>query len=295
MIGDNIMFQFIPVHEENTYAVRVSGRLDHEDYQKFLPELEELLEENEKISLLIEFDDFHGADLSAIKDDFNFGRKHNDDFEKLAVVGDKKWLKWMTLLSRPFVKAEIKYFERPDLQSAWDWIREKELSKDQLADVPISPYKKIMVGVDFSPYSKHATRRAIELSNQSNADLVLVNVVNENALYDIYYGPIGMGLSLAALSQEMINGIETSIDSIINKSKKEMKALITELGLNQSQGVVITGRPSTTLNSYAEAQNVDLIVMGTQGKSGMEAVMDSSTRYLLSYSRCEVLSVPLVE
>ncbi len=295
MIGDNIMFQFIPVHEENTYAVRVSGRLDHEDYQKFLPELEELLEENEKISLLIEFDDFHGADLSAIKDDFNFGRKHNDDFEKLAVVGDKKWLKWMTLLSRPFVKAEIKYFERPDLQSAWDWIREKELSKDQLADVPISPYKKIMVGVDFSPYSKHATRRAIELSKQSNADLVLVNVVNENALYDIYYGPIGMGLSLAALSQEMINGIETSIDSIINKSKKEMKALITELGLNQSQGVVITGRPSTTLNSYAEAQNVDLIVMGTQGKSGMEAVMDSSTRYLLSYSRCEVLSVPLVE
>ena len=289
------MFQFIPVHEENTYAVRVSGKLDHEDYQKFLPELEELLEENEKISLLIEFDDFHGADLSAIKDDFNFGRKHNDDFEKLAVVGDKKWLKWMTLLSRPFVKAEIKYFERPDLQSAWDWIREKELSKDQLADVPISPYKKIMVGVDFSPYSKHATRRAIELSNQSNADLVLVNVVNENALYDIYYGPIGMGLSLAALSQEMINGIETSIDSIINKSKKEMKALITELGLNQSQGVVITGRPSTTLNSYAEAQNVDLIVMGTQGKSGMEAVMDSSTRYLLSYSRCEVLSVPLVE
>ena len=289
------MFQFIPVHEENTYAVRVSGKLDHEDYQKFLPKLEELLEENEKISLLIEFDDFHGADLSAIKDDFNFGRKHNDDFEKLAVVGDKKWLKWMTLLSRPFVKAEIKYFERPDLQSAWDWIREKELSKDQLADVPISPYKKIMVGVDFSPYSKHATRRAIELSNQSNADLVLVNVVNENALYDIYYGPIGMGLSLAALSQEMINGIETSIDSIINKSKKEMKALITELGLNQSQGVVITGRPSTTLNSYAEAQNVDLIVMGTQGKSGMEAVMDSSTRYLLSYSRCEVLSVPLVE
>ena len=62
---------------------------------------------------------------------------------------------------------------------------------------------------------------------------------------------------------------------------KEMKAFITDLGLNQSQGVVITGRPSTTLNSYAEAQNVDLIVMGTQGKSGMEAVMDSSTRYAI--------------
>jgi len=289
------MFQFIPVHEDNTYAVRVSGKLDHEDYQKFLPELEELLEENEKISLLIEFDDFHGADLTAIKDDFNFGRKHNEDFEKLAVVGDKKWLKWMTLFSKPFLKAEIKYFERPDLQSAWDWLREKELSKDELADAAINPYKKIMVGVDYSPYSKHATKRAIELSKQSSSELVLVNVVNENVLYDLYYGPIGMGLSLTALSQEMINGIEVSIDSMINKSKEEMKAFITDLGLNQSQGVVVTGRPSTTLNSYAEAQNIDLIVMGTQSKRGMEAIMDSSTRYLLSYSRCEVLSVPLVE
>jgi len=289
------MFQFIPVHEDNTYAVRVSGKLDHEDYQKFLPELEELLEENEKISLLIEFDDFHGADLTAIKDDFNFGRKHNEDFEKLAVVGDKKWLKWMILFSKPFLKAEIKYFERPDLQSAWDWLREKELSKDELADAAINPYKKIMVGVDYSPYSKHATKRAIELSKQSSSELVLVNVVNENVLYDLYYGPIGMGLSLTALSQEMINGIEVSIDSMINKSKEEMKAFITDLGLNQSQGVVVTGRPSTTLNSYAEAQNIDLIVMGTQSKRGMEAIMDSSTRYLLSYSRCEVLSVPLVE
>ena len=288
------MFQFIPVHEDNTFAIRVSGKVHHEDYQKFLPELEELIKENEKISLLIEFDDFHGADMAAFKDDFNFGREHNDDFYKLAVVGDKKWLKWMTLLSKPFIKAEIKYFERSDLQNAWDWLREKELSKDELANVPINPYKKIMVGVDYSPYSKHAAKRAIELSKQSSSELVLVNVVNEEVLYDLYYGPIGMGLSMTSISQEMINGIEVSIDTLINKSKEQMKAFITELGLNLSQGVVVTGRPSTTLNSYAEAQNIDLIVMGTQSKRGMEAIMDSSTRYLLSYSRCEVLSVPLV-
>lgn len=196
---------------------------------------------------------------------------------------------------KTFVKAEIKYFERPDLQSAWDWLREKELSEDELADAAINPYKKIMVGVDYSPHSKHAAKRAIELSKQSNAELILLNVVDENILYDLYYGPMSMGLSLAALSEEMIDGIDTSIDSMINKSKDQMKTLITELGLNQSQGVVVTGRPSTTLNSFAEAQNCDLIVMGTQSKRGMEAIMNSSTRYLLSYSRCEVLSVPLVE
>ena len=287
------MFQFIPVHEENTYALRVSGKLDHEDYQKFLPELEDLIKDNEKVSLLIEFDDFHGMDLAAIKDDFNFGRKHNNDFEKIAIVGDKKWQKWMTLLSSPFLKGEMKYFERPDLQNAWDWLRVKELSEEQLADEPITAYKKIMVGVDFSPHSKHAAKRAIELSKQSNAALMLVNVVNENSLYETYYGPAGVGIGVAPLVKEATKEIDKAIASYINKSKKEMKALITELGLNQSEGIVITGQPSTTLNSYAEAQNIDLIVMGSEGKRGMEAIMNSSTRYLLGHSRCEVLSVPL--
>lgn len=289
------MFQFIPVHENNIFAVRVSGKLNHEDYQTFLPELEDLITENEKISLLIEFDEFNGMDLAAIKDDFNFGRKHNNDFEKLAVVGDKKWLKWMTLLSSPFLKGEIKYFERPDLQRAWDWLRIKNLSDEQLADVPIKAYKKIMVGVDFTPHSKHAAKRAIELSKQSNAALVLVNVVNENSLYETYYGPAGMSVGLAPVARSAIEGIDEAIASYIDKSKKEMKALIVELGLNPSEGVVITGQPSTTLNSYAEAQDIDLIVMGSEGKRGMEAIMNSSTRYLLGHSRCEVLSVPLVE
>ena len=292
-IRGNVMFQFIPVHEDNIYAVRVSGKLSHEDYQKFLPELEDLIKENETISLLIEFDGFHGMDLAAIKDDFNIGRKHNNNFEKLAIVGDKKWLKWMTLLSKPFIEGDIKYFERPDLQSAWDWLRVKELSEEQLADLPIQAYKKIMVGVDFSPHSKHAARRAIKLSKLSSAELMLVNVVDENSLYDVYYGPIGMGVGLAVASQEATKGADKAIASYINKSKKQMEALLNELGLNQSEGVVITGQPSTTLNSYAEAQNVDLIVMGSEGKRGMEAIMDSSTRYLLGHSRCEVLSVPL--
>ena len=49
------MFQFIPVHEGNVYAVRVSGKLSHEDYQNFLPDLEDLIKPDEKISLLIEY------------------------------------------------------------------------------------------------------------------------------------------------------------------------------------------------------------------------------------------------
>ena len=288
------MFQFIPVHEDNIYAVRVSGKLHHEDYQMFLPELENLLEAEGKIALLIELDDFHGADLAAIKDDFTFGMKHADSFEKVAIVGEKKWHKWMTLLSSTFLKSDVKYFDRNALQGAWDWLRIKKYSDSDLAEMPVKPYQKIIVGVDFSPHSKHAAKRAIELSGQYGARLELVNVVDEAALYDLYYDPIGMGFTMTEFSQAGMEGISNMIDSLIDKSKNQMKALITELGLDQKQGVVITGRPSSTLNSYTEAQDVDLIVMGTHGRRGIDAVLGSTTRFIQSHARCEVLAVPLV-
>jgi len=288
------MFQFIPVHEDNIYAVRVSGKLSHDDYQEFLPRLEGLIKPDEKMALLIELDDFHGADLAAIKDDLYFGMKHGDSFEKVAIVGDKKWQKWMTFFSSPFLKSEIKYFNRIALQDAWDWLRIKKYSNDQLADIPINPYKKIMVCIDFSPHSRHAARRAIKIAEHFDSELVLVNVVDESALYDLYYDPMSMGFSMTEFSQAGIEGTDSLIDALIDKAKTQMTATIEELGLDQSQGVVLTGRPKTTLNSYAEAQEFDLIVLGTHGRRGMDAVLGSSTRYVQTHARCEVLSVPLV-
>ncbi len=288
------MFQFIPVREGNVYAVRVSGKLSHEDYQKFLPDLEDLIKSDEKIALLIELDDFHGAEIAAVKDDFNFSLKYNEAFEKIAIVGEKKWHRWMTLLSIPFIKGEIKYFNRIDLQDAWDWLRIKKYSNNELADMPLRPYKKVMACVDFSPHSKHALRRAMKIAKESKAELVLVNVVDESALYDLYYDPAGMGFAMTEFSQAGIEGSLTLVESLIDKAKKQMTAMVTEMGLKQEQGVVLTGRPNSTLNTYAEAQEIDLIVMGTHGRRGIDHVLGSSTRYVQSHARCEVLSVPLV-
>ncbi len=288
------MFQFIPVHEGNILAIRVSGKLSHDDYQQFIPKLEELIKPGKKISLLIELDDFHGASLAAIKDDFSIGIKYPDTFEKIAIVGEKKWQKWMAFISSPFIKGEIKYFKRSELQDAWGWLRVKSLSNSELADQPIIPYKKIMVGVDFSAHSKHAVRRAVELAKQFNSKLLLVNIVNEAELYDFYSEPSGMGFVMTEFSFAEMESIGAMIKSLTDKSKKQMTGLIDSLGIDQKQGIVLQGRPKATLISYAAAQDVDLIVMGTHGLRGIDIVLGSSTRYVQSHARCEVLSVPLI-
>ena len=53
-----------------------------------------------------------------------FGLKHYSDFDRIAMVGDRKWEKWMVQVSKPFTKAEMRYFDASQVDDAWAWLRE---------------------------------------------------------------------------------------------------------------------------------------------------------------------------
>lgn len=115
------MLQFIPVTEGNTIAIRASGKLTHEDYQDFLPQLEAEIQRQGQVSVLFELDNFSGWTLDAAKDDFKFGLQSREALERIAIVGDKSWERWMTLMMKPFVPSDkVAYFQRSSLQVAWD-------------------------------------------------------------------------------------------------------------------------------------------------------------------------------
>ena len=43
--------------------------------------------------------------------------------ERLVMVGDEDWERWMTEISKPFAKSTLCYFDRSQLDEAWAWIR----------------------------------------------------------------------------------------------------------------------------------------------------------------------------
>src|SRR3974390_3143755 len=87
--------------------VQVSGKLTHEDYKHFVPEFERLVKAQGKNRVLFEMAEFHGWKSGALWDDIKFDLKHFSDIERLAMVGDKRWEKGMSVFCKPFTTAKI--------------------------------------------------------------------------------------------------------------------------------------------------------------------------------------------
>ena len=110
--------------EGKVLTIKAEGKLSKEDYETFVPKVEQLIRQFGKIRILFEMKDFHGWDASALWQDIKFDIRHFKDIERLALVGDKKWEKGMGVFCKPFTTAKVKYFDVNEADKAQDWIRE---------------------------------------------------------------------------------------------------------------------------------------------------------------------------
>jgi SpoIIAA-like len=101
---------------------KLSGKLHDEDYKHFVPLVDEAIAKGGKARLLAQFHDFHGWDMHALWDDIKFSTTHCNKIERIALVGDKTWEKWMAKVCVPFTMATTRYFDAGDIQAAWDWL-----------------------------------------------------------------------------------------------------------------------------------------------------------------------------
>ena len=106
-------------------TVLASEKLTREDYQQFVPEFERLIEKRGRIRVLFDMQDFHGWQAGALWEDIKFDVKHFRDIERVAIIGETKWEKWMATFCRPFTTAAIRYFDHSQADEARQWIEEE--------------------------------------------------------------------------------------------------------------------------------------------------------------------------
>lgn len=105
-------------------SVKVQGKLTHDDYSQMTPMIDSALKgvKGPKVKALVDLTDMEGWELRAAWDDFKMGLSYGEEFDKIAIVGRKKWQDVMAKVGSWFISGNIRRFESEE--AAINWLSE---------------------------------------------------------------------------------------------------------------------------------------------------------------------------
>jgi nucleotide-binding universal stress UspA family protein len=145
----------------------------------------------------------------------------------------------------------------------------------------------ILVATDFSAASEEATAYAFRLARTLGARVYLMHVVPES--------DVQVMRALGGHLQSQIDP-DTLVQTYYTDADKRLSQLVETAQVADlvQERLIVTGQPASEIISWATAKNVQLIIVGTHGRSGLNRVMMGSVaEHVLRLAACPVLIVPV--
>jgi nucleotide-binding universal stress UspA family protein len=144
----------------------------------------------------------------------------------------------------------------------------------------MSQIKRILVPTDFSAPSELATEYAIDLAFRYGASIHVVHVLEDLYYHALY--PDGY-VDLPSLRQRLVDDATRQLAALTQKCEAARIAV---------SSAVLSGRAPQAIAEEAASRDVDLIVMGTHGRSGVAHLMVGSVaERVVRSAPCPVLTV----
>ena len=145
-------------------------------------------------------------------------------------------------------------------------------------------FKNILCPVDLNPRSKMALRKAINIAHQFNSKIILLSVHEEF-----------ISKKQMVMSRVSVNTLGDEFKKIALDAKNDMRTLVKELEADDidCEYVLRDGAPPEVIVKIAREKDVDLIVMGTNGRNSLsDYIIGSTTQKVIEQSKCPVLVMP---
>lgn len=140
--------------------------------------------------------------------------------------------------------------------------------------------KRIVVPIDFSPYSEHAFLSAVKIASKGDASITCVNAVNA-------------ALDWKNMSETDKRKHQDILD-MEAEAKDKLNAFVKDHNIknNPVEAVVEVGVPFQVLVDIAHKQMADLIVIGAYGKGHEPGkFIGSTSQKVMRHAKCPVLAV----
>ncbi|MFQ6055600.1 MAG: universal stress protein [Methanosarcinales archaeon] len=117
-------------------------------------------------------------------------------------------------------------------------------------------YKNILIATDGSEYTKKAIKYGVEIAKLSESKIYAIYVVDTTAFASI---------SMDAALENMYELLHQEGDA----ATKYIEELAIDAGVAVER-FILDGNPAEEIVNFANNNSIDLIVMGTMGKSGLD-------------------------
>ena len=167
-------------------------------------------------------------------------------------------------------------------------------------------FRTILVPIDFSPYSTEALLYAASLAEPFSSSLLLLHVIAQDTkVYATHRHLERRGLPhrvfpLLGPYSEMLEEPQEETDAVIVDLREQGRVALQqflppELAQHDLELYVEVGHPFDQILAMSRDKQVDLIVMGTHGRTGFEHVMlGSVAERVVRLASCPVMTVKSV-
>ena len=144
-------------------------------------------------------------------------------------------------------------------------------------------FERILCPTDFSENAEQALQYACVIAGEHHSELHLLHVLPDITAAMSLYGDL-----VFVMPDEWIGTMETHSDELLVKMPQHKPE-----GIGNIIRETIQGETATEIINYAGDKNIDLIVMGTHGKSDLAHIFMGDTAHkVLQKAHCPVMIVP---
>ena len=152
-------------------------------------------------------------------------------------------------------------------------------------------FSRVLVAIDGSASSMHAIDYAISIAMKNNSQLIVLYVID---VYNYPYLPSSIILAPTFGSEKYLeekNEAEEQMNKIKEIYKQKIKNNINSTELKTE---IVEGAKSvaTTIMEYAESENIDLIIVGSRGRTSFKKLLlGSISSKIIKNAHCAVLVI----